>query len=164
MTCSACFIGCSLAAALSVAALPPASAGSCTSRVHLTSLRSWSCIPRRDATVAHLQTAGSARLRQRGITADKAVLLAFHVDYWDQLGWPDRFSQMRFSERQRGIAARSRTRSHLYPQLVLDGHDLRAGTRPENLDGKSSIDQRGKSRGDYPCRYPARARVIPSHR
>jgi hypothetical protein len=27
------------------------------------------------------------------------IPLAFHVDYWNQLGWPDRFSQARFSER-----------------------------------------------------------------
>src|SRR5262245_21067783 len=28
-------------------------------------------------------------LPNRGVSADRAVLLAFHVDYWNQLGWPD---------------------------------------------------------------------------
>lgn len=72
-------------------------------------------------------------LPQHGVTPDNAVLLAFHVDYWNQLGWPDRFSQPRFSDRQRAIAARSRSGVIYTPQIVLDGRDLRAGTRPEDL-------------------------------
>jgi hypothetical protein len=136
MTCRHAFIGCSLAAALSIAALPLACAGSCT-------LQS----PPHRLAVLELYTSEGCNscppadrwfsaLPQRGITADRAVLLAFHVDYWDQLGWPDRFSQMRFSERQRGMAARNRRGVIYTPQLVLDGHDLRAGARPEDLDSK----------------------------
>src|SRR5258705_5915226 len=28
------------------------------------------------------------------------VPVAFHVDYWDGLGWPDRFARKQFTERQ----------------------------------------------------------------
>ena len=34
-------------------------------------------------------------LPHHGVSPDIAVLLAFHVDYWNQLGWPDRFSAPR---------------------------------------------------------------------
>jgi hypothetical protein len=64
-------------------------------------------------------------LPQRGIDSTKLIALAFHVDYWDQLGWPDRFSQARFSERQRLIADRIGSGVIYTPQLVLDGRDLR---------------------------------------
>jgi hypothetical protein len=32
---------------------------------------------------------------------DRAVALALHVDYWDRLGWKDRFGSAGFSQRQR---------------------------------------------------------------
>jgi hypothetical protein len=59
------------------------------------------------------------------VTADRAVLLAFHVDYWNQLGWPDRFSQAAFSARQRQVAARASSGVVYTPQIVLDGRVLR---------------------------------------
>jgi hypothetical protein len=64
-------------------------------------------------------------LPQRGIDATMLIPLAFHVDYWNQLGWADRFSQARFSDRQRQIAERLRSGAIYTPQLVLDGRDLR---------------------------------------
>lgn len=51
------------------------------------------------------------------------VPLAFHVDYWDRLGWRDRFAQAAFSQRQRD---RNRGLGWVYtPQVMLDGEDLR---------------------------------------
>lgn len=68
-------------------------------------------------------------LRAAGIGADAAIPLAFHVDYWNQLGWPDRFSQAAYSERQRQSAQRNRLDFVYTPQLVVDGKDTRsAGT------------------------------------
>ena len=72
-------------------------------------------------------------LPQQGVSRDQAVLLAFHVDYWNQLGWPDRFSRPAFSARQRDVAARA-SRGVVYtPQLVVDGKDLRQGYNVEYL-------------------------------
>ena len=39
-------------------------------------------------------------LPARGFTSDRVIPLAFHVDYWDQLGWPDRMAKAQFSIRQ----------------------------------------------------------------
>jgi hypothetical protein len=72
-------------------------------------------------------------LPQRGVGPDAAVLLAFHVDYWNRLGWPDRFSQARFSQRQNEVAERNRSRQVYTPQLLLDGRSLRAGDLPSDL-------------------------------
>jgi hypothetical protein len=49
------------------------------------------------------------------------VPLAFHVDYWNRLGWTDPFSQHAWSERQ-GAYARARGTSRVYtPQAIVDG-------------------------------------------
>ena len=51
------------------------------------------------------------------------VPLAFHVDYWDRLGWKDPFGQAAFSQRQR---ARNSGLGWVYtPQVMLDGADHR---------------------------------------
>jgi hypothetical protein len=47
--------------------------------------------------------------------------LAFHVDYWNQLGWRDRFSTAGFSNRQRAYAAVMHTDRIYTPQLIVNG-------------------------------------------
>lgn len=58
------------------------------------------------------------------IPVDSGVVpLAFHVDYWDRLGWKDPFGQAAFSQRQR---ARNSGPGWIYtPQVMLDGVDYR---------------------------------------
>ena len=55
-----------------------------------------------------------------------AAVLAFHVDYWDRLGWPDRFARASWSERQHAIARAARTDVVYTPQVVLQGRDTTA--------------------------------------
>jgi hypothetical protein len=61
----------------------------------------------------------------RGFRPDQVVPLALHVDYWDYLGWPDRFAQPLFTQRQRTIAAHQQQRTIYTPQVVLQGKDFR---------------------------------------
>lgn len=51
------------------------------------------------------------------------------MDYWDYLGWPDRFAQASFTKRQRRIASFNRSRTIYTPQLVLQGRDFRRHSR-----------------------------------
>jgi hypothetical protein len=64
-------------------------------------------------------------LAARGFNADRVLPLAFHVDYWDYLGWRDRFAQASFSARQRAQADRGSARFVYTPQLLLNGADFR---------------------------------------
>ena len=42
---------------------------------------------------------------------DDTIALAFHVDYWDRLGWPDRFATAANTERQQQLSRASGARS-----------------------------------------------------
>ena len=59
------------------------------------------------------------------LVPQQLVVLAFHVDYWNYLGWPDRFSQQRFTERQQALVRANGLRTAYTPQLVLNGRDFR---------------------------------------
>jgi hypothetical protein len=61
-------------------------------------------------------------------TRPDVIALAFHVTYWDDLGWRDRFALTEAVDRQ-NVYARNLHRSTVYtPQLIVDGVDDRAGT------------------------------------
>lgn len=49
------------------------------------------------------------------------VPVAFHVDYWDYIGWKDRFSRPAFSARQRELAAEGGARIVYTPGVFVDG-------------------------------------------
>ncbi len=51
------------------------------------------------------------------------VALAFHVDYWDRLGWKDRFSSPAHSQRQSQLLRSNGARYAYTPQVVVDGRD-----------------------------------------
>ena len=56
------------------------------------------------------------------------LALSFHGDYWDDLGWRDRFALAQSVERQ-NIYARNLRRSSVYtPQLIVDGRDDYVGS------------------------------------
>lgn len=52
-----------------------------------------------------------------------AVVQAFHVGYWDYIGWVDGFAAPAYTQRQRDVAAKNNLRSIYTPQAVLDGKD-----------------------------------------
>jgi hypothetical protein len=59
------------------------------------------------------------------INTDKVTRLAFHVDYWDYLGWKDRFSKAEYSDHQRKTAAFAGAGFVYTPQFVINGRDFR---------------------------------------
>ena len=54
----------------------------------------------------------------------KAIALAFHVDYWDRLGWKDRFAAPAWTERQYAMAHANRSGLVYTPQVLVQGHDF----------------------------------------
>lgn len=63
---------------------------------------------------------------------DDLLLLSYHVDYWNYLGWEDPFSDARYSARQRDYANRMRERYVYTPQVIINGdHVVRATARQQ---------------------------------
>lgn len=59
-----------------------------------------------------------------GFKGRKDVLaLAFHVTYWDRLGWPDRFALPEGTARQHQLAQLAGSRQVYTPQVVAQGQD-----------------------------------------
>lgn len=58
--------------------------------------------------------------------------VAFHVDYWDRLGWRDPWASRIFSDRQRTYAASWHSGSIYTPGFVLDGKEWREWPRPKD--------------------------------
>jgi len=61
---------------------------------------------------------------QRDAQGDRGVALAFHVDYWDRLGWKDRFASAAYTARQHDQASRQRAPFVYTPQILLQGRDF----------------------------------------
>lgn len=74
-----------------------------------------------------------SKLPQRGYTPQQVLALAFHVDYWNYLGWKDPYAQAQFSARQRDASRRNQARVVYTPQLLLDGADYRRGVFGDDL-------------------------------
>src|SRR5437764_12923712 len=55
------------------------------------------------------------------------IVLGEHVDYWDNLGWHDRFSSHQYTERQGDYCARLRVDSSYTPQMIVDGTEQFVG-------------------------------------
>lgn len=62
------------------------------------------------------------------------LALTFHVDYWDDLGWRDRFGLPESVQRQRAYASALHLASIYTPQVVIDGRDDFVGSDRARID------------------------------
>jgi hypothetical protein len=61
------------------------------------------------------------------IPKENVIVITFHVDYWDRLGWKDPFSSKEFTERQNNYA--SALNAGVYtPQLIVNGQSEMVGS------------------------------------
>ena len=66
------------------------------------------------------------------MASDPRILpLALHVDYWDYIGWEDKFAHPKFTDRQRAYAKAVGSRTIYTPQLIIGGADRIEGFAPE---------------------------------
>src|SRR5271170_5874564 len=62
------------------------------------------------------------------------VALAFHVDYWDSIGWRDRFSMAAATLRQSRYVDGLRLRSAFTPQVVIGGSRSLVGSDRRGIE------------------------------
>ncbi|MEM8739330.1 MAG: DUF1223 domain-containing protein [Planctomycetota bacterium] len=76
----------------------------------------------------------------------RVFTLAFHVDYWNRLGWTDPFSDAAYSDRQRRYAAAFRSRSIYTPQMIVNGRRQFVGSDARRAQGEVDGALRGDGR------------------
>ena len=67
-------------------------------------------------------------IEQQPAAGAQIVALGEHVDYWDRLGWKDRFSSAAFTARQQRYAARLKNQEVYTPQMIVDGQEAFVGS------------------------------------
>jgi len=77
------------------------------------------------------------KLVARILEADKdkpVYILSYHVDYWDRMGWKDKFSDAGYTERQQQYADWLHVSSVYTPQIVVNGKEQFVGSNKAALD------------------------------
>jgi hypothetical protein len=64
------------------------------------------------------------------------VPIAFHVDYWDDLGWKDRFSKQEYTLRQRSYSIAWGSSSVYTPEFIINGKEWKGWFAGETLSGQ----------------------------
>jgi hypothetical protein len=62
------------------------------------------------------------------------IPVAFHVHYWDYIGWKDLYADPRNTERQKGFAKATGARSVYTPQVIVAGSDFRAWSSERSFE------------------------------
>jgi len=99
-----------------------------------------SSCPPADKALTFLQT-------QQPVSGAGIITLAYHVDYWDRLGWKDRFSSAEYSQRQNDYSQRFTLDSIYTPQMIVDGTTEFVGSNLEkatgSIAGAATLDKAG---------------------
>ncbi len=65
---------------------------------------------------------------------EDVIALAFHVDYWDYIGWKDIYGDPAYTQRQHSYARAAGHRSVYTPQMIVNGQDHVVGTHPDKVE------------------------------
>src|SRR6267154_1305002 len=110
-------------------------------------------------------------IAREGPGADSVVALALHVDYWDRLGWKDRFASARFSKRQQELTHVAGGRTVYTPGVFFNLQEFRgwdsqarfrralraANARPAGADIRLEIETQSPGRFGIKASFKAKS-------
>lgn len=95
-----------------------------------------SSCPSADKVIADLK-------RTQPIKGARILVLSEHVDYWNNIGWRDPFSNSAFTSRQYEYGRKFRLDSVYTPQAIVDGQAEMVGSERDNLESAIAKSTRG---------------------
>jgi hypothetical protein len=122
--------------------------------VELFTSQGCSSCPPADAVLSDLARDPSLRGR--------IIPLAFHVDYWNRLGWRDPFSSPEWSRRQYIYVQALKVNSAYTPQVVINGTRQFVGSYRAAIEAELVAQSNRKPAGELrliPSRHGAEARI-----
>ena len=119
----------------SSAQAPQVRAGKGPVVVELFTSEGCSSCPPADALLRRLEA-------QPSLNGTEVIVLGWHVDYWDRLGWKDRFSSAEFTQRQQQYADAFASDQVYTPQMVVDGRAEFVGS--DEGKARTAIGQAGR--------------------
>ena len=75
-------------------------------------------------------------------TGASTLALAFHVDYWDRLGWRDRFASAQFTQRQYDEMSANGAAFVYTPQVLVQGRDVAGWNRGKAIEAIAAAERR----------------------
>lgn len=108
-----------------------------------------SSCPPADAELARLE-------REQPVGGATVIPLSLHVDYWNDLGWPDPHSDAKYTLRQREYVRALGARSTYTPQAVVDGQDELVGSSRAGL-ARSVAEAARRAHADVALKMAPRA-------
>ena len=115
-----------LALLMAVCVASPVFAAESPVVVELFTSEGCSSCPPADAILAKLD-------QMDGTKGMDIIVLGEHVDYWNHIGWTDRFSSHLFTVRQQEYAQHFGLESAYTPQMVIDGQQQVLGSDANNV-------------------------------
>ncbi len=103
-----------------------------------------------------------SELPVRKLAPSRVIPLAFHVDYWNYIGWTDPYSQARFTERQRQHSRRRGASFVVTPQLLLNGQDYRRALLFDDFDSRIKVINQSRPQADIQVRLDAKGARLDS--
>lgn len=97
------------------------------------------------------------KLRREDFEGVTVIPLAYHVDYWNHLGWSDPFSSPRWSQRQRDYARVFKTSQIYTPQLVINGTTQLVGSAESAIRTEIARQRKSAERGAVSIRKAVRS-------
>jgi hypothetical protein len=84
-----------------------------------------------------------SRIKQSGLGLDQVILLSMHVDYWDSLGWKDRFASPVYTARQRALARQGQSSFVYTPEIFVGRQEFRdAGSENRLIQRVAAINSK----------------------
>jgi hypothetical protein len=98
--------------------------------------------------------------QQHEVNGAEVIVLGEHVDYFNHLGWTDRFSSAKFTQRQNDYANKFHLPSSYTPQMVIDGSFEALGSDQAAVERKIGLAAHAEKKASVALSWVAQNTIL----